>query len=458
GTLTADSLKLYLANTNIDSVGGQKSLTPLAAASSRGHLDIVHLLLSNHASPNAPSPYGRTPLFYATSKSPAKDRLAIVHALLDAGAQIDACSADDDLYTPLMNAVTEIRDKDVVHELVDRGASLTQKNAQGQTAQDLAKKTGMERDLRPRAERNSTRAQIIDAILSVVMIIIAYINSGVMKDVVAGIVKKLYGINGSKDPELAKDIPEPRTAEEFKESLNTYVKDSGLEKFFARDDPFLQTLAEKAAALRDDSTTFLGKPDNIKHLTRLSLYQPVIYCDDSGSMQAEDRYTHQRELVNRIARIATKIVPDDLGVELRFINSGSSKNLTAAEIDAAVGAVHPNGGTTIGTELRKKILDPLVYKALPSQSLRRPLLVCTITDGCPSNERETTFKEAIVECRREVVNHGYESTAVMFSISQIGGDKSAKAFLDGLRDDPEIEDVLRCTTDQLDTKLQELKE
>ena len=204
GTLTADSLKSYLTNTNINSVGSQKSLTPLAAASSRGHLDIVHLLLDNHASPDAPSPYGRTPLFYATSKSPAKDRLAIVRALLDAGAQIDACSADDDLYTPLMNAVTEIRDKDVVHELVDRGTSLTQKNAQGQTAQELAKETGMERDLRPRAERNSTRAQIIDAILSVVMIIIAYINSGVIKDAVDGIVKKLYGISGSKDPELAK--------------------------------------------------------------------------------------------------------------------------------------------------------------------------------------------------------------------------------------------------------------
>ena len=175
GTLTADSLKSYLTNTNINSVGSQKSLTPLAAASSRGHLDIVRLLLEEHASPNAPSPYGRTPLFYATSKSPAKDRLAIVRALLDAGAQIDACSAEDGLYTPLMIAVTEIRDKKVVHELVDRGASLTQKNAQGQTAQELAKETGMERGLRPRAERKSKRTQIIDPIITLVLTIISHI-------------------------------------------------------------------------------------------------------------------------------------------------------------------------------------------------------------------------------------------------------------------------------------------
>ena len=78
-----------------------------------------------------------------------KDRLAIVRALLDASAQIDACSANDDLYTLLMNAVTKIRNKKVVHELVHRGASLTQMNVQGQTDQELAKESGMEQDLRP---------------------------------------------------------------------------------------------------------------------------------------------------------------------------------------------------------------------------------------------------------------------------------------------------------------------
>ncbi|THH06245.1 hypothetical protein EW146_g9674 [Bondarzewia mesenterica] len=462
GTLTAERLKSYLANADpsiLDSPGGLKSMTPLAAASSRGYLDIVRLLLQNHANPNALSLYNRTPLFYATSRSPAHDRLAIVRALLDAGALIDACSADDAFYTPLMNAVTEVRDKDVAHELVDRGASLTLKNAQGQTAEMLAKETGMVRDLRPREERNSTRAQIIDLILSVVMLIIAYINSGVMKGSVKGIVKKLYGISGDKDQEVAKDIPEPHTVEEFKDSLNTYVADSGLEKFFGRDDPFLQTLAENAAALRDDNTTFLGKPENIRHLTRLALYQPVIYCDDSGSMDAENRYTHLRELVTRIARIATKIVPENLGVELRFINSRSSSNLSAVDIDAAVAAVHPNGGTAIGTNLRQKILEPLVYGVLsdPNKSLRRPLLVCTITDGCPSEEQPMVFRDAIVECRRQLVNHGYEPSAAMFSISQIGDDAKGTAFLDGLRGDQEVEDVLHCTTDRLDSKYQELR-
>ncbi|THH06243.1 hypothetical protein EW146_g9672 [Bondarzewia mesenterica] len=45
----------------------------------------------------------------------------------------------------------------------------------------------------------------------------------------------------------------------------------------------------------------------------------------------------------------------------------------------------------------------------------------------------------------------------MFSISQIGDDAKGTAFLDGLRGDQEVEDVLHCTTDRLDSKYQELR-
>ncbi|KAI0918884.1 hypothetical protein AcV5_001948 [Taiwanofungus camphoratus] len=467
GTLTADRLKQYLANANaslIDSPGGDKAVTPLAAACWRGHLDIVRLLLDNPhrlANPNSLSLHNRTALFYATSRSPAKDRCAIVQALLDAGAEIDACSAADDLYTPLMNAIVEVKDKDVIHTLVDHGASLVAKNGRGETAETLAKQFGMERELQPRSKRNSSRAEIIDLIVALVMFIIAVVNSGVIKDVVKGTVSKLYGITGAKDQEIAKDIGEPDTVEGLKTGLDSYVAESGLDKFFAPGDPFLQTLAEKASALRDDPTTSLGSPENIKRLTRLSLYQPVIYCDDSGSMESDNRYEHQCELVSRIARIATKIVPDEFGVELRFINAKPKHegSMPAAKVEAAMAAVRPNGGTQIGTVLRNKILQPLVYDVLASgHNLTRPLLICVITDGCPSNEGAEEFKKAIVNCRRQLVNGGYEPTAVMFSISQIGNDKQARAFLDGLRGDKEIEDILYCTTDQLDSKLKELRE
>ena len=181
-------------------------------------------------------------------------------------------------------------------------------------------------------------------------------------------------------------------------------------------------------------------------------------------MGTDNRYQNQCELVTRIARIATRIVPDDIaGVELRFINSPSSSSFDAQTIGAAMAAVGPSGGTRIGTNLREKILKPLIYEPISKKSasnpvpLRRPLLVCTITDGCPSGEDVDTLHDEIVSCRKKLVDAGYESTVVMFCLSQIGNDRSAMDFLDTLRKDRKIKDVIYVTTDQLDSKLKDLK-
>jgi hypothetical protein len=90
--------------------------------------------------------------------------------------------------------------------------------------------------------------------------------------------------------------------------------------------------------------------------------------------------------------------------------------------------------------------------------LERPLLMCCITDGCPTYESVQTFRDAIVECRKRVVDAGHVSTTVMFSINQIGSDEDGFHFLRDLSYDCEIQDVLYCTSDQLDDKFREFKE
>ena len=246
--------------------------------------------------------------------------------------------------------------------------------------------------------------------------------------------------------------------DDFKQSLAGYIHETGLEKFFARDDPFIQNLAEKAAALSRDESTPLSKPENMRRLVTLSLYHPVIYCDDSGSMSTENRFARQRHLVSRMARIATRLVPDGHGVELRFINTRiTEQNLDMEALDNHLANVQPRGGTRIGTVLRRDILSPLVYRKVDSSALPRPLLVCAITDGAPSSESPTSFKNAIVECRRKLVAAGYEPTSVTFCISQIGNDEQSAEFLAKLRDDEEIQDVLYCTTERLDGQFEEMK-
>lgn len=247
--------------------------------------------------------------------------------------------------------------------------------------------------------------------------------------------------------------------DDFKGSLGDYVHETGLERFFARDDTFIQDLAEKAAALTKDGSTLLSKPENVKRLVTLSLYHPVFYCDDSGSMGRDSRFVNQRHLVNRMARVATKIVPDGYGVELRFINSKIvQQNLDTIALDRHLANTQPRGGTRIGTVLRRDILSPLVYEKVEADSaFRRPLLVCAITDGNPSSESPTAFKDAIVECRRKLVNAGYDPASVMFCISQIGNDEKAAAFLQELRDDETIQDVLYCTAERLDGQFEEMR-
>lgn len=257
----------------------------------------------------------------------------------------------------------------------------------------------------------------------------------------------------------------PKTIGEFKDFLNDEVQQGKFEKFFSPNDPFLANLAEKANALREDPTTDLGKPENIKRLTQLSLYHTVIYCDDSGSMSVENRYEYLIELVTRIARIATKIIPDDMaGVDLRFINNNLASNLSETEVLETMRKVWPSGVTEIGTNLRKKILEPLVYDMIDSNTsatpipFKRPLLVCIITDGHPVQEGRDVLRDEIVRCKRKLEAKGYDATSVMYCINQVGTDPEAEHFIDALRNEKTIEEVIYCTVGQLDAKYEELKE
>jgi hypothetical protein len=74
------------------------------------------------------------------------------------------------------------------------------------------------------------------------------------------------------------EIGEPTTADDFKREIDQYVKDSDLGQFFAPGNDYLNKVAEKAIELKDDPRNHLKKPEQIKGLVRLALYQPVFYC------------------------------------------------------------------------------------------------------------------------------------------------------------------------------------
>ncbi|PCH42937.1 hypothetical protein WOLCODRAFT_164113 [Wolfiporia cocos MD-104 SS10] len=589
GNLTADRLKGYLRAdpSIIDSPGGRKQLTPLAAACQRGHIDVVRLLLDNPyylPDVDAPCAHNRTPLYYAIRYCPPRSRTDIVRALLDAGADADARSdfADGDI-TPLMNAIT-MQDTEVIGLLLKHGASPSIKNASGKNALMLAEEHGLDGELLERSKTPTKQAQMINAIVALVMLILALFDSPIVRGVVCGVVKKLsvecgisrqvegaslgssrrqqaehpspsqrisihcgcrctcqssptrlnspksitkslrrknpiskqtksqsvdhtsddeiyssdYGVpvevdelfkvrpslpteahsvspevreiavlspaaSGTRCPqcilghEMEYQRPAPATSAEFSAAISSYVENRGLEKIFDQDSILVEHIAEKAAELRLNAD---ATPESVDRLIHLALYQIVIFCDDSSSMSSgrPTRWDSLRGIVSRICGLASRILPEDKGVALHFINASSSprSNLSADDVQRILNSNSPNGGTPIGTALKSKVLQPLVYNIISrggsSRSLERPLLICIITDGMPEGEPMDQLKNNIIECTQRLAGAGYDRKSVMFCVSQIGDDSLAMMFLNNLRNERSISDVLHCTQHRIDVK------
>lgn len=144
-------------------------------------------------------------------------------------------------------------------------------------------------------------------------------------------------------------------------------------------------------------------------------------------MRVDGRAQAQAALVERIARISTLLVPDGVGVDLRFINAsdGELRNLDAAGVQARMAAlkVTPGSYTQIGLGLKGKILQPLVYDTVEGQEgLSRPVLVCIVTDGSPENpprtlpgsgEKFNTTRDVITECTQILEKNGYPRTCTL---------------------------------------------
>ncbi|KAK6498193.1 hypothetical protein TWF506_004432 [Arthrobotrys conoides] len=288
-----------------------------------------------------------------------------------------------------------------------------------------------------------------------------------------GKIAKRFGLNPSQtdknfqnwDRSVNKGTT-PKSGAKFLDNVDKIASGIPQVKDFFKGTTFIEDLAQKAVYLQEDPNTAV---DNglLKKLISVSLYQQVIYCDDSSSMRRYGRFDSQKELAQRIARIGTLILPEGEGVALRFINQalGGEDNNSNLDLGQIVQILAPlshvrNGDTEIGTYLRSKILEPMVYRYLDSKTLKRPLLISVITDGQPEGELEekNTFIEAIVECAEKLEAAGYHRENVKFLVGQIGTATSAKRFLENIRDAEEIADMVYCTSDQLDAELARYKE
>ncbi|KAE8130709.1 hypothetical protein BDV38DRAFT_291376 [Aspergillus pseudotamarii] len=473
-----DSGKLNYFNTD-------DQLTPLGVAVFKRNLKAAQLLLKHGYDPNGLRK-GRPPLWVACgrrrSQTNIEERLIQLLLSKNADANLRSQVKDDEGSTPLMKAVETRKSTDVLSSLVDHGAD-QDADVGGSSPRKLAKKQnrlGALNAMLPRSKRIGKRvlevAKVTGFVLSAVywanknLKVAASAAAGTAVVVGAGYVlkdaiKRRFGWTGKVDEGMKKYIKEEvlfsEEKRQLKDEMNIIIEKRSLNKFFPKDNPFLEKVVDRAVNLNRDPSNTL----NPKNLTHLALYQPILYCDDSGSMKDNQRKDRLNDLAQRITSITTRVVPDDEAIELRFINeetTGQMSKPTMEEINTIIEKIPFDGWTAIGTNLQTKVLQDYVYKHLDAGTLQRPVLVSIITDGQPNggpNSKETieTLQQVITECGKKLERKGYKRDVVRFQISQIGDDPEAEKFLNKLHD-LDLKDILYITSDRLDDEFKVLHE
>ncbi|KAK9413815.1 hypothetical protein SUNI508_11633 [Seiridium unicorne] len=289
----------------------------------------------------------------------------------------------------------------------------------------------------------SAREKVVSFVLNLLSYVVAWVNRAFNVNV---------GIKPPLNPSLDKLVYPSRQADDkaaFVADVEGFVTKTpnSVKNFFKGKPDYIKDVAQRTADLADDPTTPICQKDLLPKTISVSLHQQVLYCDDSGSRKRDGRWDAQRNLANRIARITTRILPPSEGVALRFINQN---------IGDIIGSTKWGGDTPIGTSLRSKILQPLVYDKIQSNvKLDRPLLVSIITDGMPEPEPRNTLVNTIVDCGYRLMNAGHERASVKFVIGRVGTAKMAATFLSEVQADQRIADLI---VDQMDKKMEDVND
>lgn len=183
-------------------------------------------------------------------------------------------------------------------------------------------------------------------------------------------------------------------------------------------------------------------------LCTLALYDVVFYCDDSGSMRAEERGERIDDLKTILGKAAgVAALFDDDGIEVRFMNNNVEGNgiKHADQAVRLVDSVRFSGITPLGTQLDRKVLRPIVVDLARRNQLAKPILVIVVSDGAPVGEDRSTVRNVVLNAVNETTRAGYPG-AVRFQFAQVGTDLKAQEFLAELDNDHQIGGYIDATS------------
>ncbi|BFZ59817.1 hypothetical protein YB2330_000838 [Saitoella coloradoensis] len=252
------------------------------------------------------------------------------------------------------------------------------------------------------------------------------------------------GAPGGGDPALVNAI---------RSTLEHTIQDQRLQAFYP---PSPQTghqlsqIASRAAGRLPELIAKWRIPKELGvDLCKLALFDVVLFVDDSGSMAFEEngeRIDDLKLILSRVA-FATSLFDDD-GISVRFFNSNVRGDRITSEQQATqlVSQIHFTGLTPLGTQLNAKVLEPFVLSPARSNTLRKPILVITITDGTPQGEPHTTIFTTISHASSTLARTRYGPDALSLMFGQVGSDLKARQFLQELDENREVGGLIDVTS------------
>ncbi|WVQ81562.1 hypothetical protein IAT38_003686 [Cryptococcus sp. DSM 104549] len=184
-------------------------------------------------------------------------------------------------------------------------------------------------------------------------------------------------------------------------------------------------------------------------LVKLSLFDVILYIDDSGSMAYEgggERIQDLKLILSRVA-YATSLFDQD-GIQVRFMNSTVEGNGIRTEQQASqlVSQVQFAGLTPLGTSMWQKVLMPLVLGPAQQNRLQKPVVIISITDGVPAGEPKEEIFNVILRANQQLSQSRYGADAVSYQFAQVGDDMKAMKFLEELDNHPVCGPLVDCTS------------
>lgn len=238
----------------------------------------------------------------------------------------------------------------------------------------------------------------------------------------------------------------------YRQLLIATIREKSLEQFYPPDklDRLVQGLARDAPGKCNKLMHEWGVPMEVAtDIIKLSLFDVILYVDDSGSIEFEEKGVRKEQLRQIISIVATAASTfDEDGISVRFMNNMENGDgiRNADDVNMLVSRVRFAGLTPLGTGLKNKVLDPMVVGPARAGRLQKPALVITITDGQPAGEPLDTVANSIRYAISEVSRTPYGRGAVSFQFSQVGNDTKARDFLGSLDEDPQIGNLIDCTS------------